>query len=83
MADFSSLRQQCEAEFDKSAGIAADPVVAYMKPASLEKAIDHLRQQMLEASKRMDFIEAAQYRDEMLKLQQRLDQQQNKQSAAE
>ncbi len=83
VADFSSLRQQCEAEFDKSAGIAADPVVAYMKPASLEKAIDHLRQQMLEASKRMDFIEAAQYRDEMLKLQQRLDQQQNKQSAAE
>ena len=73
VVDYSSLQQQCEAEFHKTSGIAADPVVAYMKPASLEKAIDRLRDQMVEASKRMDFIEAAQYRDEMLKLQDRLD----------
>ncbi len=73
VADYSSLQRQCEAEFNKTSGIAADPVVAYMKPARLEKAIDRLREQMVDASKRMDFIEAAQYRDEMLKLQDRLD----------
>ena len=32
-------------------------------------AIDQLKTQMIEAAKRMDFLEAAQYRDEILKLE--------------
>ncbi len=55
-------------EFDRSAGIAADPVVAYMNEQDTAKAIEHLKRLMVEAAKRMDFLEAAQYRDEIMKL---------------
>jgi excinuclease ABC subunit B len=74
VGDTSQLRQQMGAnEFDRaSAGIAADPVVAYMSRPQMEKAIERLKHQMLEAARRMDFLEAAQYRDEILKLQERL-----------
>lgn len=40
-----------------------------------KKAIEQLRVQMIEAAKRMDFIEAAQYRDELLKMEQTLSEQ--------
>ena len=56
-------------EFDSSAGVAADPVVAYMSGKDMQAAIDRLKTQMIEAAKRMDFLEAAQYRDEILKLE--------------
>ncbi len=64
---------QLAAEFNPAAGIVADPVVAYMSRPQLETAIERLKTQMLDAARRMDFIEAAQYRDEMLKLQARLE----------
>ena len=60
-------------EFDASAGVAADPVVAYMSGKDLQAAIDRLKTQMIEAAKRMDFLEAAQYRDEILKLEELLE----------
>ena len=56
-------------EFDSSAGVAADPVVAYMSAGDMQAAIDRLKTQMIDAAKRMDFLEAAQYRDEILKLE--------------
>ena len=56
-------------EFNTSAGVAADPIVAYMSSKDMQAAIDRLKTQMVEAAKRMDFLEAAQYRDEILKLQ--------------
>ena len=56
-------------EFDGSAGVAADPVVAYMSSKDMQAAIDRLKTQMIEAAKRMDFLEAAQYRDEIIKLE--------------
>ena len=56
-------------EFDTSAGVAADPVVAYMSGKDMQAAIDRLKTQMIDAAKRMDFLEAAQYRDEILKLE--------------
>ena len=49
--------------------VAADPVVAYMTPKALEKAIEKTKRAMQAASKEMDFISAAQYRDEMFHLQ--------------
>ena len=67
----SSLKQQVEAEFDHTAGIAADPVIAYMKPQDLEKTIEHLKSQMVAAAKNMEFVAAAQFRDEILKLQEK------------
>lgn len=67
-----SAQQAAAEEFDKAAGVAADPVLAYMTRPQMEKAIERLQMQMLEAAKRMDFLEAAQYRDEIIKLQARL-----------
>jgi excinuclease ABC subunit B len=49
--------------------IAADPVVQYMSKAQLEKSIERTRKLMREAAKKLEFIEAAQYRDELLKLE--------------
>ena len=49
--------------------IACDPIVEYMSPAQLQKSIERTRRLMNEAAAKMEFIEAAQYRDEMFKLQ--------------
>ncbi|MDR3140717.1 MAG: excinuclease ABC subunit UvrB [Tannerellaceae bacterium] len=49
--------------------LAADPVVQYMTRPQLEKAIERTKKLMMEAAKKLEFIEAAQYRDEMMKLQ--------------
>ena len=49
--------------------IAADPVVQYMSRPQMEKAIERARKQMQEAAKKLEFIEAAQYRDELLRLE--------------
>lgn len=51
----------------------ADPIISKMNSEQLKRAIEHTRQEMLAASKRLDFVLAAQYRDEMLKLQELLD----------
>lgn len=53
--------------------LAADPIVEYMSRGQLEKSIERTRKLMSEAAKRLDFIEAAQYRDELLKLQEILE----------
>ncbi|KAA6350455.1 UvrABC system protein B [termite gut metagenome] len=52
--------------------IAADPVVQYMSKAQLEKSIERNRKLMHNAAKKMEFIEAAQYRDEFRKLEELL-----------
>lgn len=49
--------------------IAAVPVVQYMSKAQMEKSIERTRKLMQEAAKKLEFIEAAQYRDELLKLE--------------
>ncbi len=49
--------------------VAADPIIQYMSRSQLEKSIAHTRKLMQEAAKKLDFIEAAQYRDELLKLE--------------
>jgi excinuclease ABC subunit B len=49
--------------------LAADPVVQYMNKVQLEKAIERTKKQMMEAAKNLDFLEAAQFRDELIKLE--------------
>lgn len=49
--------------------IAADPVVKYMNANDLTKSIANAKKRMEEAAKRLDFIEAAQWRDEMIRLE--------------
>ncbi len=52
--------------------LVADPVVQYMSKPQLEKTIENTRKSMQQAAKKMEFIEAAQYRDELLKLEEML-----------
>lgn len=47
----------------------ADPIVQYMSKEQLQKSINRTRKLMQEAAKKLDFIEAAQYRDELLRLE--------------
>jgi excinuclease ABC subunit B len=64
-----------EAYIEKvSTNIAADPVVQYMTGKDLEKLISKTRKAMLEAAKNLEFLEAAQYRDELMKLEGRFKQ---------
>lgn len=51
---------------------AADPIVQYMSKEQLQKSINRTRKLMQEAAKKLDFIEAAQYRDELLRLEEQL-----------
>ena len=49
--------------------MAADPIVQYRTKPQMEKTIERTRKLMQEAAKKLEFIEAAQYRDELLKLE--------------
>ncbi|MBP6635654.1 MAG: excinuclease ABC subunit UvrB [Paludibacter sp.] len=49
--------------------IAADPVVQYMSKPALEKAIARTKKAMQDAAKKLEFLEAAQLRDELIKLE--------------
>lgn len=55
-------------EPDASA-FAADPIVRKMSTAELKKSIKNTEALMKQAAKNLDFMQAAQYRDEMLRLQ--------------
>ncbi len=57
---------------EASGSVAADPIVEYMSRPQLEKSIARTRKLMQEAARRLDFIEAAQYRDEVLRLEELL-----------
>lgn len=50
----------------------ADPIMEYMTRDQLEKSIERSRKLMQEAAKKLDFIEAAQYWDEMLRMEEML-----------
>lgn len=52
--------------------LAADPIVEYMTREQLEKSIERTRRQMQEAAKKLDFVAAAQFRDEMLRMEEML-----------
>lgn len=54
---------------EKENGIAADPIIKRMSKEQLQKAIEHTTQMMKEAAKELDFLQAAQYRDEVIRLQ--------------
>lgn len=64
--------QQAYLEPDEGA-FAADPIVARMTRQQLEKSIADTTALMKEAAKKLDFIQAAQYRDEILRLQKQLE----------
>ena len=56
-----------------SAAFAADPIVMHMTREQLEKSIANTTALMKQAAKDLDFIQAAQYRDEIIRLQKQLE----------
>ena len=57
---------------------AADPIVKRMSRKQLEKSIADTTELMKEAAKQLDFLQAAQYRDEIVRLQSLLDEETEK-----
>ena len=47
----------------------ADPIIEHMTRPQVEKLIAETTRKMKEAAKQLDFLQAAQYRDEIIRLQ--------------
>ncbi len=81
MNDLLSAGQEQTAARDRRAYIEPEPPVLmaaeaeaeYLTRDDMRKAVENLRKQMQEAAKRLDFITAAQLRDQMLQLMAKLD----------
>lgn len=63
-------------EYFTRVNVAADPVMSYFNAEQLQKIITQKRTEMVEAAKKMEFIEAARLRDEVLKLEEMMKQKQ-------
>ena len=55
------------------AAFAADPIIERMTRQQLEKSIAETTRLMKDAAKKLDFLQAAQYRDEIIRLQKELE----------
>ncbi len=77
MDDFGAVPQRGKkkayAEPQKTS-VAADPVVQYMSKEAIKKAIEKTKKNMEGAAAKLDFVEAARYRDEMFELEKLLKQ---------
>ena len=60
-------------DLKESAAFAADPIIERMTRPQLEKSIAETTRLMKEAAKKLDFLQAAQYRDEIIRLQKELE----------
>ncbi len=61
-----------DAYIEPSRHMAADPIIEYMTKEQLKKTIANTERLMKEAAKNLDFLQAAQYRDELVKLQDKM-----------
>jgi excinuclease ABC subunit B len=67
------VRELQRASLQPTIGIAADPIVERMTRQQLEKSIAQTTRLMKEAARKLDFLQAAQYRDEIIRMQQELE----------
>ena len=65
--------QQTADSQQNAAAFAADPIIERMTRPQLEKSIAQTTRLMKEAAKKLDFLQAAQYRDEIVRLQKELE----------
>ena len=75
-ADTKELMRDIQlAAEDGNTGIlmAADPIEERMTRPQMEKLIEETTRKMKEAAKNLDFLQAAQYRDEIVRLQKELE----------
>ena len=54
---------------EKETTMVADPIVGKMSRKQLEDSIKYTTEKMKESARNMDFLQAAQYRDEIIRLQ--------------
>ena len=57
--------------------VAADPISEKMNASQLQKAIKNTTELMKQAAKELDFLQAAQYRDELIRLEALLEKETN------
>ena len=69
LKDNTTTKERKEYSIPSVQQSVADPVTKYMTPQQLDKAIANTKRLMQAAAAKMDFLEAAQYRDEMFKLE--------------
>ena len=72
-ADMKELKRTSLSPQAEGLDIAADPIVERMTRQQVEKLINENIKRMKEAAKQLDFLQAAQYRDEILRLQKELE----------
>lgn len=58
-----------KAFLEQEGAFAADPIIKRMSKEELRKSIENTTQLMKQAAKDLDFLQAAQYRDEIIRLQ--------------
>ena len=66
-------RELCRAIAPETGTIAADPIIERMTRPQLEKSIAETKRLMQEAAKNLQFLQAAQYRDEIIRLEKELE----------
>ena len=71
-ADIKELKRSFNTGSSNSS-IAADPIIEHMTRPQMEKLIIETTNKMKEAARQMDFIQAAQYRDEIIRLKNELE----------
>jgi excinuclease ABC subunit B len=72
-SDIKELKRAALNTQDTTIDLAADPIVERMTRPQMEKLIEETTRRMKEAAKQLAFLQAAQYRDEILKLQKELE----------
>ena len=65
--------QRSMTSIQPTAAFAADPIIERMTRPQLEKSIAETKRLMKDAAKRLDFLQAAQYRDEIIRLEKELE----------
>lgn len=64
-----ATKPRAYAEPEEKMQVAADPIVKTMTAEQLERSISNTTLLMKQAAKKLDFLQAAQYRDEIVRLQ--------------
>ena len=72
-ADIKELKRTFDTTGQAGQMMAADPIIEHMTRPQMEKLIAETTRKMKEAAKQMDFLQAAQYRDEIIRLQNELE----------
>ena len=71
--DVRELKLEAATRSGAPIDMAADPIVEHMTRPQIEKLIAETTRRMKEAAKKLDFMQAAQYRDEIIRLQKEIE----------